>query len=76
MVYSYGSGALATMFEFRVRKPTFQKKFTVEKIASVVDLSNRLAERETVTPEVKETQSIIVVYSRCDRKFSPDLRPY
>lgn len=55
MVYSYGSGALATMFEFRVRKPQFQKKFTIEKIASVVDLSNRLSERETVTPEVKTT---------------------
>lgn len=50
LVYSFGSGALATMFQITGRKPTTHK-FTLERMASTVNLMDRLLDRETVTPE-------------------------
>lgn len=54
LVYSFGSGALATIFQITGRQPSSSvnaSRFTLAKIASAVNLMDRLLERETVTPE-------------------------
>jgi len=54
LVYSFGSGALATMFQITGRQPSSSVnsgRFTLAKIASTINLMDRLLERETVTPE-------------------------
>jgi hypothetical protein len=50
MVYSFGSGALATIFQITARRPT-SARFTLQRMARTVNLMERLPERETVTPE-------------------------
>ncbi|CAB9500822.1 Hydroxymethylglutaryl-CoA synthase [Seminavis robusta] len=49
-VFSYGSGALATMYRLHVREPTEQSTFTVAKMAEALKLTERLAKREEVHP--------------------------
>lgn len=53
LLYSFGSGALATMLQLSARKPSTPvgARFTLERIAATVNLMDRLLERETVTPE-------------------------
>eukprot|EP00624_Nannochloropsis_granulata_P007034 evm.model.NODE_5962_length_8616_cov_28.606546.2 len=54
LVYSFGSGALATMFQITGRQPSSSVnsgRFTLCKMASTINLMDRLLERETVTPE-------------------------
>ncbi len=53
LVYSFGSGALATMLQITARKPSTPAgaRFSLERIASTVNLMDRLLDRETVTPE-------------------------
>lgn len=53
LVYSFGSGALATMFQLTARTPSTPAgaKFTLERMAATVNLMDRLLDRETVTPE-------------------------
>lgn len=53
LVYSFGSGALATMFQITARKPSTPAgaRFTLERMAATVNLMDRLLDRETVTPE-------------------------
>uniref|UniRef100_A0A7S2LNP4 Hydroxymethylglutaryl-CoA synthase n=1 Tax=Leptocylindrus danicus TaxID=163516 RepID=A0A7S2LNP4_9STRA len=49
VVFSYGSGALATMYRLHVRDPT-QSRFTIAKMAKTLSLTARLAQREEVDP--------------------------
>ena len=53
VVFSYGSGALATMYRLHVREPTDngERMFTIEDIAKKMDLTARLATREEVHPQ-------------------------
>lgn len=48
-VFSYGSGALATMYCLSVRNPE-QSRFTVKKMSQTMKLTERLASREEVSP--------------------------
>jgi len=48
-VFSYGSGALATMYMLHVRT-TNQSRFTIGKMTESLDLVNRLESREKVDP--------------------------
>jgi hydroxymethylglutaryl-CoA synthase len=50
VLFSYGSGALATMYRLTVRTPTKQSQFTVKSMATTMNLSERLASREMVHP--------------------------
>jgi hypothetical protein len=51
VMFSYGSGALATMYKLQVRQPTNQQsKFSVQTIAKAMQLTQRLASREEVNP--------------------------
>ncbi|KAG6967224.1 hypothetical protein JG687_00004392 [Phytophthora cactorum] len=50
LMFSYGSGSLATMFVLRMREPT-EGKFSLEKIAKSLDLTARLERRNKKTPE-------------------------
>ena len=54
VVFSYGSGALATMYRLHVRDPTpngSDRVFTIDDMAKKLDLSARLATREEVHPQ-------------------------
>ena len=53
VVFSYGSGALATMYRLHVREPTtaaIRERFSIAKMAEAMDLTERLASRELVHP--------------------------
>eukprot|EP00903_Cladosiphon_okamuranus_P006261 g6144.t1 len=49
LVFSYGSGAVATMYELHFRDTSIQA-FTVARMAEAVDLEARLADRERLPP--------------------------
>lgn len=51
-VFSYGSGALATMYELRARRPTTPAgaAFTLERMSNILSLPERLAAREKLPP--------------------------
>eukprot|EP00584_Thalassiosira_punctigera_P013198 CAMPEP_0172560624 /NCGR_PEP_ID=MMETSP1067-20121228/89556_1 /TAXON_ID=265564 ORGANISM="Thalassiosira punctigera, Strain Tpunct2005C2" /NCGR_SAMPLE_ID=MMETSP1067 /ASSEMBLY_ACC=CAM_ASM_000444 /LENGTH=1158 /DNA_ID=CAMNT_0013350461 /DNA_START=43 /DNA_END=3519 /DNA_ORIENTATION=- len=56
VVFSYGSGALATMYRLHIRDPfadssNNSRVFTVDEIARKLDLTSRLASREEVRPQ-------------------------
>ncbi|ETN12090.1 hydroxymethylglutaryl-CoA synthase [Phytophthora nicotianae INRA-310] len=50
LMFSYGSGSLATMFVLRTREPA-ERKFSLENIAKSLDLTARLERRNKKTPE-------------------------
>ena len=51
VVFSYGSGALATMYRLHVRQPSSSSSsFTIEEMAKKLNLAARLASREEVHP--------------------------
>jgi hydroxymethylglutaryl-CoA synthase len=54
-VFSYGSGALATMYRIQVREPQLPSSqnhhhhpFTIEKMAHILDITNRLNQRQVI----------------------------
>ncbi|KAI9988957.1 hypothetical protein PInf_022678 [Phytophthora infestans] len=49
LMFSYGSGSIATMFVLRTREPT-ESNFSLEKIANSLDLTARLERRSKKTP--------------------------
>ena len=54
VVFSYGSGALATLYRLHVRDPTpngSDRVFTIDEMAKKLDLSAHLATREEVHPQ-------------------------
>ena len=54
VVFSYGSGGLATMYRLHVRDPTIttnERVFTINDMAKKLDLTARLATREEVHPQ-------------------------
>ncbi|CAI5710509.1 unnamed protein product [Peronospora destructor] len=53
LVFSYGSGSLATMYVLHTREPTesAKGKFSLEKMAKFLDLTARLERRNKKTPE-------------------------
>lgn len=48
MMFSYGSGSMATMFGIRARKPTGE--FTLQRMADTLDLTKRLSARKQCSP--------------------------
>lgn len=51
MLFSYGSGSMATMFAIRARKPTGAGSvFTLQRMAETLDLTKRLAARKQCSP--------------------------
>jgi len=82
VVFSYGSGALATMYRLHVRTPTTsssaacggssERIFTIEEMAQKLNLSARLATREEVHPQeldlALETRARM---HRCGAPYSP-----
>lgn len=67
-LFSYGSGALATMYSLSVRCPQ-QSKFTISKIAETMKLTERLAAREEVAPE--ELDLALETRARMHRSGAP-----
>jgi len=55
VVFSYGSGALATIYRLHVRTPTAttngERVFTIKEMADKLDLTARLSSREEVHPQ-------------------------
>lgn len=54
VVFSYGSGAIATMYRLHVRDPTSlngERVFTIDEMANKLDLTARLETREEVHPQ-------------------------
>ncbi|KAL7694134.1 putative hydroxymethylglutaryl-CoA synthase, beta-ketoacyl synthase, thiolase [Plasmopara halstedii] len=52
LMFSYGSGSIASMFVLHTREPSDSKsKFTLEKMAQSLDLTTRLERRIKLTPE-------------------------
>jgi len=49
-IFSYGSGALASMYMLTVRTPSTHEKFTIKNIARTLDLEQRLNTRDCVDP--------------------------
>lgn len=68
-MFSYGSGALATMYLLQVRNPTTQEKFSVSSIASSMKLSERLDSREVVHPS--ELDHALETRARMHRAGAP-----
>ncbi|KAG2387812.1 hypothetical protein C9374_001406 [Naegleria lovaniensis] len=51
-LFSYGSGLAAAMFEFQGRETTHKKhRYQLEDIKHILDLPNRLNQRQEITPE-------------------------
>ena len=50
LMFSYGSGSMASMYAFQGQVPTEQQRFTLRRISKVLSLTERLAAREPVTP--------------------------
>jgi len=69
VVFSYGSGALATMYRLHVRSPTTQTRFTIPKMVSALSLSDRLASREEVHPS--ELDHALETRARMHRAGAP-----
>ncbi|KAF4315906.1 hypothetical protein BBO99_00007959 [Phytophthora kernoviae] len=53
LLFSYGSGSLASMFVLRTREPTdsAKGKYSLQKIAKMLDVTTRLQCRNKLTPE-------------------------
>mmetsp|Transcript_16546 Transcript_16546/g.29875 ORF Transcript_16546/g.29875 Transcript_16546/m.29875 type:complete len:1072 (+) Transcript_16546:72-3287(+) len=68
VVFSYGSGALATMYRLHVREPT-QTRFTVEGMAEAMSLSQQLAAREKIHPS--ELDHALETRARMHRAGAP-----
>eukprot|EP00538_Stauroneis_constricta_P012682 CAMPEP_0119551182 /NCGR_PEP_ID=MMETSP1352-20130426/4501_1 /TAXON_ID=265584 /ORGANISM="Stauroneis constricta, Strain CCMP1120" /LENGTH=1116 /DNA_ID=CAMNT_0007597191 /DNA_START=137 /DNA_END=3487 /DNA_ORIENTATION=+ len=69
VVFSYGSGALATMYRLKVRNPTQSDKFTIAKMASAMKLMERLEQREKVDPS--ELDHALETRARMHRAGAP-----
>ena len=73
VVFSYGSGAIATMYRLRVRTPAGdvagRRVFTVGEMAKKLDLTARLASRELVGPE--ELDLALETRARMHRSGAP-----
>jgi len=67
-VFSYGSGALATMYRLSVRDPC-SSRFTIPKMADSLKLMDRLASREKVHPS--ELDHALETRARMHRAGSP-----
>eukprot|EP00535_Pseudo-nitzschia_heimii_P010806 CAMPEP_0197197610 /NCGR_PEP_ID=MMETSP1423-20130617/32955_1 /TAXON_ID=476441 /ORGANISM="Pseudo-nitzschia heimii, Strain UNC1101" /LENGTH=1107 /DNA_ID=CAMNT_0042651435 /DNA_START=60 /DNA_END=3383 /DNA_ORIENTATION=- len=67
-VFSYGSGALATMYRLSVRDP-FSPRFSIQKMADSLKLMDRLASREKVNPG--ELDHALETRARMHRAGSP-----
>ncbi|KAF1315533.1 Hydroxymethylglutaryl-coa synthase, partial [Globisporangium splendens] len=50
LLFSYGSGSIASMFSIRGRVPT-SSKFSIERMAEVLDIPERLAARKQISAE-------------------------
>jgi len=67
-VFSYGSGAMASMYMLHVRTPG-QSRFTISKIVECLDLSARLESREEVKPN--ELDLALETRARMHRSHAP-----
>lgn len=67
-VFSYGSGALATMYRLSIREP-FSSRFSIQKMAESLKLMDRLASREKVHPS--ELDHALETRARMHRAGSP-----
>eukprot|EP00529_Nitzschia_sp_RCC80_P008964 CAMPEP_0113503472 /NCGR_PEP_ID=MMETSP0014_2-20120614/34172_1 /TAXON_ID=2857 /ORGANISM="Nitzschia sp." /LENGTH=1200 /DNA_ID=CAMNT_0000398461 /DNA_START=254 /DNA_END=3856 /DNA_ORIENTATION=+ /assembly_acc=CAM_ASM_000159 len=67
-VFSYGSGALATMYRLTVRNPN-SGRFSIEKMASALKLMDRLSTREKVHPS--ELDHALETRARMHRAGAP-----
>ena len=72
VVFSYGSGALATMYRLYVREPTtsaIRERFSIAKMVEVMNLTERLAARELVDPS--ELDHALETRARMHRAGAP-----
>ena len=72
VVFSYGSGALATMYRLHVRDPTpngSDRLFTIDEMTKKLDLTNYLSQREEVHP--KELDLALETRARMHRGGAP-----
>jgi hydroxymethylglutaryl-CoA synthase len=72
VVFSYGSGALATMYRLHVRDPTEgggKRVFTIQEMVKNLSLSERLASREEVHPS--ELDLALETRARMHRSGAP-----
>ncbi len=51
LMFSYGSGSLASMYSFRGRSPTIQSLFSLDRIKSTVRIFERLNARKKCSPD-------------------------
>jgi len=69
MVFSYGSGALASIYRLHLRKPTEQTRFSINKMVLAMNLTDRLASREEVHPN--ELDHALETRARMHRAGAP-----
>ena len=72
VVFSYGSGALATMYRLHVREPTtaaIRERFGIAQMAEAMNLTERLASRELVHPS--ELDHALETRARMHRAGAP-----
>jgi len=67
-MFSYGSGAIATMYRLHVRSPS-SSRFTLEKISRNLKLTERLSQRKEVLPN--ELDHALETRSRMHRAGAP-----
>jgi len=68
VVFSYGSGALASMYRLHVRVPS-QTRFSVQKMAESLSLTQRLESREEIHPS--ELDNALETRARMHRAGAP-----
>jgi len=68
VVFSYGSGALATMYRLHVREPV-QTRFSIDRMAKALSLTERLTSREEVHPS--ELDHALETRARMHRAGAP-----
>jgi 3-hydroxy-3-methylglutaryl CoA synthase len=72
VVFSYGSGALATMYRLHVREPTtpaIRERFGIAQMVAAMNLTERLASRERVPPS--ELDHALETRARMHRAGAP-----
>jgi hydroxymethylglutaryl-CoA synthase len=80
LLFSYGSGLAASMFEINVSKEgqTKDGKFSLEKMQKVLNLEKRLAERQkaSVDDYAKTVESNVERYTKNDRDSSTEVNHF
>ncbi len=75
LMFSYGSGSIASMFEVFPQPAKASNRFTLESIQSNLDIENRLAKRDRCPPADLSKAMALREKAQCVAPFKPTYSP-